>query len=100
MKKIGVGSLSFVLAVFAFIWSYDIFGFCLGDRVLSVLNIPCWSNGVNANGLHYTVFYSFLLLVPSIMVAVKYKHHFLSQVGKWLSMVLATLLIVSLIFKI
>ena len=36
MKKIGVGSISFLLVVFAILWSFSfgLNGFCLGDTVL------------------------------------------------------------------
>ena len=81
-KKIGIGSVSFVLAIIAFAWSYEIKGFCLGDSVLATLNIPTWSNSANASGTHYTVFYAFLFLIQSIVLSIKYKHDCLAQVGK------------------
>ena len=42
-KKTGVGSLSLLLVLAALVWSYNIFGFCLGDKVLTYLNLPAWS---------------------------------------------------------
>lgn len=99
-KKIGIGSVSFVLAIIAFVWSYEIMGFCFGDSVLATLNIPAWSNSANASGIHYTVFYAFLFLIPSIVLSVKYKNDCLAQVGKWLSIILATILIIGLFFMV
>lgn len=99
-KKMGIGSVSFVLAIIAFVWSYEIMGFCLGDTVLATLNIPTWSNSANASGTHYTVFYAFLFLIPSIVLSIKYKHDCLAQIGKWLSIILATILIVGLLFMV
>ena len=46
-RKIGIGSISLLLVIIALIWSYNIFGFCLGDKVLSNFNLPTWSNGNN-----------------------------------------------------
>lgn len=99
-KKIGIGSVSFVLSIVAFVWAYEIMGFCLGDSVLATLNVPAWSNSANASGTHYTVFYAFLFLIPSIVLSVKYKHDCLAQVGKWLSIILSSILIVGLCFMV
>ena len=60
-KKIGIGSLSLLLVIIAFVWAFNIFGVCVGDHILATLNIPTWSNMANATGTHYTVFYSFIL---------------------------------------
>ena len=99
-KKIGIGTVSFVLAIIAFVWSFEIMGFCLGDSILATLNIPTWSNSANASGIHFTVFYSFLFLIPSIVLSIKYKHNCLAQVGKWLSILLVTILIAGLFFMV
>ena len=62
-RKIGIGSISLLLVIFAFFWAFSIGGFCLGDKTLSLLKIPTWSNGTT--GTHYTVFYTFIFLIPS-----------------------------------
>ena len=59
-KKIGIGSLSLLLVIIAFVWAFNIFGVCVGDHILATLNIPTWSNMANATGTHYTIFYSFI----------------------------------------
>ena len=61
-KKIGIGSLSLLLVIIAFVWAFNIFGVCVGDHILATLNIPTWSNMANATGTHYTIFYSFIFL--------------------------------------
>lgn len=43
-KKIGIGSLSLLLVIIAFVWAFNIFGVCVGDHILATLNIPTWSN--------------------------------------------------------
>ena len=62
-KKIGIGSLSLLLVIIAFVWAFNIFGVCVGDHILATLNIPTWSNMANATGTHYTIFYSFIFLI-------------------------------------
>lgn len=44
-KRVGIGSISLLLVIIALVWSYSIFGFCLGDNVLSAFHLPVWSNG-------------------------------------------------------
>ena len=61
-KKIGIGSLSLLLVIIAFVWAFNIFGVCVGDHILATLNIPTWSNMANATGTHYTIFYSFIFV--------------------------------------
>lgn len=54
VKKIVIGSFALPLSILAFLWCCNIrrFGnFCLGDAVLKLMKLPCWSNGT-----HYTVF--------------------------------------------
>ncbi len=81
-KKIGIGTISLLLVIFAFIWSFNVLDFCIGDKVLDFFNIPTWSGNGNeqqivdaffivtftkdGQSIHYTVFYSFILLGPSV----------------------------------
>lgn len=99
-KKIGIGSVSFVLAVIAFVWAFEIMGFCLGDSVLATLNIPTWSNAANASGTHYTVFYSLLFAIPAIPLALKYKNDLFANVGKWLALAMCVFIILGLMFMV
>lgn len=99
-KKLGIGSISFVLAVLAFLWAFEIMGFCLGDSVLTTLNIPTWSNSANAGGTHYTVFYSLVFLIPALLLSIKYKDDLLAKSGKWLSIIICAILLAGLIFMV
>ncbi|MCR1960414.1 hypothetical protein CWE04_12545 [Thomasclavelia cocleata] len=110
-KKIGIGTISLLLVIFAFIWSFNILDFCIGDKVLEFFNIPTWSG--NSHGqqivdtffivtftrdgqsIHYTVFYSFILLFPALVLAVKNKNDLFADIGKWSAIIFITLLIVS-----
>ena len=82
-KKIGIGSLSLLLVIIAFVWAFNIFGVCVGDHILATLNIPTWSNMANATGTHYTVFYSFIFLIPALILSIKYKDNLFTKVGNW-----------------
>lgn len=78
-KKIGIGSLSLLLVIIAFVWAFNIFGVCVGDHILATLNIPTWSNMANATGTHYTIFYSFIFLIPALILSIKYKDKFVCK---------------------
>ena len=99
-KKIGIGSISLILVIIAFFWAFEINGFCLGDSVLATLNIPTWSNSANASGIHYTVFYTFIFLIPALVLSIKYKENKFSLAGKVLSIFFLSELIISFFFMI
>ena len=99
-KKIGLGSISLLLVIIAFFWAFEITGFCLGDSILATLNIPTWSNNANASGTHYTIFYSFIFLIPSLVIAIKYKDDLFATAGKWLSIGFITLLLLGMLFMV
>ena len=89
MKKLGIGSLSLVLVIIAIFWCCNIAilnNFCLGDYILNIFDIPSWSNG--STGTHYTIFYSYIFLIPAIFLGIKYKEDLFATVGKNISIVL------------
>ena len=93
-KKIGIGSLSLLLVIIAFVWAFNIFGVCVGDHILATLNIPTWT------GTHYTIFYSFIFLIPALILSIKYKDNLFAKVGKWLSITFIGILLPGFIFMI
>ena len=99
-KSIGIGSLSFVLALLAFVWGFEIMGFCLGDSVLSTLNIPTWSNSIDTSETHYTVFYSLLFAIPAVLLSLKHKNDLFASLGKWLALVMCALITLGLLFMV
>lgn len=100
MKKIGVGSISLLLIIFAIIWSFSfgLEGFCLGDTILSFVGIPTWSNG--NSGTHYTIFYSLIFLLPAVPISIKYEHDLFAGIAKWISTILALFLLAALFFLV
>lgn len=99
-KKIGIGSLSLLLVIIAFVWAFNIFGVCVGDHILATLNIPTWSNMANATGTHYTIFYSFIFLIPALVLAIKYREDLVAKVGKWSSIVFIAILLLGMLFMV
>lgn len=110
-KKIGISSVSLLLVIVAVIWSYNILDFCMGDKILTFLNLPTWSGKESGQqiintfsivpftkdgqSIHYTVFYSFILLFPAIVLAIRNKNDLFANIGKWLALVFIVLLLVS-----
>lgn len=98
--KIGIGSISFLLVIVAFFWAFEIMGFCLGDSILATLNIPTWSNSANASGTHYTIFYTFIFLIPALVLAIKYKDDLFAKIGKWSAIGFIALLLLGMLFMV
>ena len=100
MKKIGFGTVSFLLVIFAIVWSFSfgLNGFCLGDMVLSFLGLPAWSNG--NSGTHYVIFYSLIFLLPAVPLSFKYESDLFAKIAKWISTIFSLVLLVGLIFMV
>ena len=100
MKKIGIGSISLLLVIIAFFWAFEIMGLCLGDSILTTLNIPTWSNSANASGTHYTVFNTFIFLIPALVLAIKHRDDLFAKVGKWSSIIFIAILLLGMLFMV
>ena len=79
------------LTYFLDIAIYD--NLCLGDYLLGLVNLPAWSNGTS--GMHYTVWYSLVLLIPAFILGKKYENHLFAVSGKWISGVIGGYLLLS-----
>lgn len=96
-KKIGIGSLSLLLFVVGCLFSFTFYNLTIGDNILTYIGLKAWSNG--NSGTHYTIFYSLLFFVPSLILGYKFKEDFGSKVGKILSTIMITIIVVnSLLF--
>lgn len=93
-KKIGVGTLSFILLIVGLVWGFTWnHSFCLGDFVLNAIGLKSWSNG--NSGTHYAVLYSLFFLVPSAVIGIKFPDSRLAKFGKSGSIVLACFIVLS-----
>ena len=96
-KKIGIGSLSLLLFVVGCLFSFTFYNLTIGDNILTYIGLKAWSNG--NSGTHYTIFYSLLFFIPSLILGYKFKEDFGSKVGKILSTIMVTIIVVnSLLF--
>ena len=100
MKKIGCGTIAFLLVTLAILWSFSfgLNGFCLGDTILSFLGMPAWSNG--NSGTHYTIFYSLIFLVPAVLISFKYENDLFARLAKWISTIFSLVLLAGLFFMV
>lgn len=92
-KKLGIGSLSLLLVIAAFFWSFNIYEFCLGDTILTALHLPTWSQNSGVR-YHYTVYYSFIFLIPAVILSDRREKDLFAVAGKWLSLTFILLLLI------
>ena len=93
--KLGKGSISFLLTAIALAWCCNLpilNGKCLGDIALNFLGLPTWSNGTM--GLHITIFWSLLLLIPAFFIAIRNKKDLFAKSAMWISGVLCVGMVV------
>ncbi|MCP3809303.1 hypothetical protein NLX78_18855 [Paenibacillus sp. Lou8.1] len=99
-KKIGWGSLSLLLSLLGMAVSFEFGNYILGDQLLSFLGLPAWSNSVDNTRFHYTIFLSSIFFIPSLVIGYKNPKEFGATIGKRVSSIYLTLIIISLLFFI
>jgi len=92
-KKLGLGTLSLLLAATGVAWGFTFNGYCLGDEALRLVGLPAWSGGNTRT--HYTVYYSLAFFVPAFLLGLRNKSDFGSLTGRALSAILGVLLILT-----
>ena len=65
---------------------------CYGDKTLKFIGLTSWSNG--NSGTHYTALYSLMFFIPSAIVGYKFKDNLGATLGKVLSLITLTLILV------
>ena len=85
-QKLGIGTLSPIIAIIGVLFSFSFKGIALGDLILPLLDLKTWSNG--NTGIHYTLFYSLIFYIPALIIGYKYQNHRGSKLGRGISMVL------------
>lgn len=79
------------------LFSFTFYNLTIGDNILTYIGLKAWSNG--NSGTHYTIFYSLLFFIPSLILGYKFNEDFGSKVGKILSTIMVTIIVVnSLLF--
>lgn len=78
MKKTGWGTSSIVFLLLGLLWMFNIKDFCLGDYILNHVGLKAWTNGTT--GYHIGIYYSYIFLVPSALIAYTHKDDFGSKI--------------------
>ncbi|MET3211620.1 UNVERIFIED_CONTAM: preprotein translocase subunit SecG [Paenibacillus sp. PvR008] len=99
-KKVGWGSLSPLLALLGMAVSFKFGNYIFGDQLLSFLGLPAWSNSVDNTRFHYTIFLSSIFFIPSLIIGYKNPKEFGAMIGKLISSIYLTLIIITLLFFI
>lgn len=98
-KKLGLGSLSFLLVIVGILFSFTIGEYgAIGDHILRFIGISPWSNG--ETGTHMTLFYSVVFYIPGFIIGSKYKGDFGAETGRSLSLILILSLLALLIITV
>ena len=80
-NKIGIGSLSLLLFIVGCLFSFTFNDICIGDNILTYIGLKAWSNGNSGN--HYTIFYSLLFFIPSLILVINLKITLAQKLGKY-----------------
>ena len=94
-KTLGKGSVSLLLVVLALVWCCNLpilNGKCLGDIALNYLGLQTWSHGTS--GLHITIFWSLILLIPAFFIALRNKKDFFAKSGMLISGLLCAAMVI------
>jgi len=97
-RAYGIGTLSLPLALIGVAWGFTLYGVCMGDSILGAIGLRAWSHG--NSGIHLTVFYSLIFLIPAFMLGKKYSENFGAKTGKTVSGAIAVFLILSAMFLV
>ncbi len=90
--KIGWGSFSVVLLILGLGFSISFSnGMCIGDYVLRAFGLRAWSEG--NTGVHYTLFYSMIFLLPAWYLGDKYREDYGAETGRSMSVIFTVLII-------
>ena len=96
-RKVGLGTFSPVILILSIILSFS-FGnnIVIGDLILESIGLKAWSDG--HTGVHYTLFYTLLMVVLAYYIGDKYETHLWARAGKNSSVFILALLTLVIIF--
>lgn len=78
MKKLVRYYISIVLCLFAVVFASTFKGYSLGDNILNELKLKAWSS--SNGGFHYTIIYSFIILVIAFFIGIEKPLLFIKKV--------------------
>ncbi|TGE37064.1 hypothetical protein E4K67_18485 [Desulfosporosinus fructosivorans] len=94
-KQLGIGTISLALCLVGILFSISFRYVCIGDYLVDGIGLNSWSNG--DSGIHYTIFYSLIFFIPSLLIGLKYKENYGSKIGRNLSAIIGLLILISLL---
>ena len=92
MKKLGWGSLSMGLSILALAWT------ALGDTMLAQWGLSSWAK--SAGGLHFTWLYSLILLVPAVLLGIRFPRDRFARLGAAFALTLGAILCFAAAFAV
>lgn len=96
-KKVGFGILSLVLFIIGITFPISFRNnLTIGDSILQTIGLKPWSNG--NTGIHYTVYYSLVFFIPSIILGYKHRSSVLAKIGFILSFLCVIALVIAVLF--
>jgi branched-subunit amino acid permease len=97
-KKIGLGSLSLLLCIIGILFAFS-FGDkgAFGDVIIKFIGQKAWSNG--DRGIHYTIYYTLIFFIPSVILGLKFKNDSGAKLGKIISLILLIIIVLVIIFS-
>ena len=96
--KLGLGSLTLPLLLMGLVWAVTFNSICIGDIVLNAMGLKAWSNG--DSGVHYTIIYSLIFFIPSLLFGKRYKDDFGAKAGRYAAIAISVFIVFSAIFLV
>ena len=95
-KKLAFGFVTLLLAGIGILFAFTFGDVNFGDIILNNIGLRPWSKG--NSGTHYTIYYSLIFFIPSVILGYKYKDNFGAKIGMGISIVMIALIAFGFIF--
>ena len=95
-KKLAFGFVTLLLAGIGILFAFTFGDIDYGDIILNNIGLRPWSKG--NSGTHYTIYYSLIFFIPSVILGYKYKDNFGAKIGMGISIVMIVLIAFGFIF--
>lgn len=95
-KKLAFGLVTLLLAGIGILFSFTFGDINYGDVILNNIGLRPWSKG--DSGTHYTIYYSLIFFIPSVILGYKYKDNIWAKIGRGISIIMIVLISFGLLF--
>lgn len=97
-KKLAFGLITLLLAGVGIIFVFTFGDKNYGDIILNNIGVRSWSKG--NSGTHYTIYYSLIFFIPSVILGYKYKDNIGAKIGRGISIIMIVLIAFGLLFSV